>query len=166
MRLTYKVMAVGFASLATFATPSLAAHSGVASPTTIAVISIDTSEHSSDVSPKGTSVGDVYSGTTRLVNERAQFGKPKGASVGTARNSLRVISARPVRFYGEIFTRLPGGTVHAKGVLSTPASPNDTPHIRVIGGSGVYAGVTGRVSFYDLPGRPAHKKVDLYRLTT
>jgi hypothetical protein len=163
VRLERKALVV-VASLAASASPSLAAHSRAWSPTTIAVISIDISDHSSDVPPKGKSVGDSFSGTARLVNEWAQFGKTKGASVGSERTNLRVISARPVRYYGEIFTRLPGGTIHANGVLSTPTSPGDTPHMRVIGGTGVYAGVTGMVYLYDLPGRPANKELDLYRL--
>ena len=75
-----------------------------------------------------------------------------------------MISVHPVRFYGEILAHLPGGTVHAKGVMSTPTRPSDSRHIRVIGGTGVYADVTGLVYLYDLPGRPAQKELDLYRL--
>ena len=83
--------------------------------------------------------GDTLSGTSILRNARAQFGKPRGARVGTSSFTDTALSPRMVREDG--IARLPGGTVHVRGV----AAIGPTVKIPVVGGTGIYAGATGVV---------------------
>jgi hypothetical protein len=85
------------------------------------------------------SKGDTLSGTSILRNATAQFGKPRGARVGTSSFTDVALSSRLVREDG--VARLPGGTVHVRGIA--PIGP--TVKIPVVGGTGVYAGARGVV---------------------
>ena len=53
--------------------------------------------------------------TSRLVNDRAQFGKQKGAVVGSDRGTLRSTSATSARLKN--VAKLPGGTLTVDGRL-------------------------------------------------
>jgi hypothetical protein len=85
------------------------------------------------------SKGDTLSGTSILRNFVPQFGKPKGARVGTSSFTDIALSSQMVREDG--IARLPGGTVHVRGVV--PIGP--TVKLPVVGGTGIYAGSTGVV---------------------
>lgn len=147
------VAGAGAAALASAATPEAAS-----TPKVIEVISIDVSEKSADVPPKGTSAGDSYTDNTRLVNAVPQFGRAKGLTVGRGYLKLTTTAGKTLKVV--MSTTLPGGVIRVNGPVSTAG----TTHAPIVGGSGAYAHVTGTVSFYDLPGRPAHKELDVYRL--
>jgi hypothetical protein len=83
--------------------------------------------------------GDTLSGTSSLRNAARQFGKPKGAHVGTSRFVFTALSTERARFDG--VARLPGGTVHARGLVKVEGSLQ----VAIVGGTGVYAGATGVV---------------------
>jgi hypothetical protein len=68
-----------------------------------------------------------------------QFGKPKGARVGTSSGVTTALSSQTAR--ADAVARFPGGTVHARGVGKI--DPN--PKIPIVGGTGLYAGATGVV---------------------
>src|SRR5207248_4944791 len=94
-------------------TAAIASSRANARPAVIKVIAIDTSDHPVDVAPKGPSVGDRDLGTERLVNALAQFGKPKGSTVGSEISSLFVTG--PKSFNVVLVSKLPGGLIRAEG---------------------------------------------------
>jgi hypothetical protein len=85
------------------------------------------------------SKGDTLRGTSILRNAVSQFGKPKGARVGTSSFTDIALSSQMVRTDG--VARFPRGTLHIRGV--TPIGP--TVKLPVVGGTGIYAGATGVV---------------------
>jgi hypothetical protein len=85
------------------------------------------------------SKGDTLVGTSILRNFVPQFGKPRGARVGTSSFEDVALSSQMVREDG--VARLPGGTVHVRGVV--PIGP--TVKVPVVGGTGVYAEARGVV---------------------
>ena len=94
-----------------------------------------------DREPKNSvSAGDVLWSRATLRNAVAQFGKPKGAVVGRNIVTNTVVS----RFAGEVrvTATLPGGTIRLAGRVSD--TPRET--IQVTGGTGRYAGASGRGS--------------------
>jgi hypothetical protein len=76
------------------------------------------------------SKGDTLSGTSILRNFVPQFGKPKGARVGTSSFTDIALASQMVREEG--VARLPGGTVHVRGVV--PIGP--TVKLPVVGALG------------------------------
>jgi hypothetical protein len=108
---------------------------------TIRVVSVSTSLREVDKGPKGVSAGDrvIFSDTLR--NAVRQFGKPKGAKVGSDRGVMRFTSSRTARFEGS--ARLPGGTLRLEGDV-IPVS-RESIAIPVTGGTGRYAGARGVV---------------------
>lgn len=131
----------------------------VAPPSLIKLMSVDTSEHPVDVAPKGPSLGDRDTGTAQLTNVQRQLGKPKGAVVGS--DSYSIVQTGPKSFTAHVTAKLLGGQLFASGPLVLTAP---TTHVRVIGGTGAFKHATGTLYFYDLPSRPAHKEIDVYRL--
>ena len=83
--------------------------------------------------------GDTISGTSILRNAVRQFGKPKGARVGTSRGVLTALSSQMAK--ADAVASFPGGTVHARGV----GRIGPTARVPIVGGTGVYAGATGVV---------------------
>jgi hypothetical protein len=124
---------------------------------TIEVVSVGVSVHSHDLAPKGTSKGDTVVYRDRLVNAAAQFGKKKGAQVGTDRGTMTFTSAHTARFSGSAV--LPGGTLALSGKV-TPVS-NGYLAIPVTGGTGRYAGATGVL----IVGPGQKQALNVYRLT-
>ena len=97
-----------------------------------------------DVPPKTLNLGmyskgDTITGTSILRNYAPQFGKPKGARVGTSHGVTTALSTKTDK--SDAVARLPGGTVHARG--EGPIGP--TISVPVVGGTGAYAGATGVV---------------------
>lgn len=80
---------------------------------TIAVTSVVISSRQTDVVPKGTSKGDTIAMRDRLVNAKAQFGKKKGAVVGSDHGTMTFTGAHTARFSGTAV--LPGGTLRLDG---------------------------------------------------
>ena len=81
--------------------------------------------------------GDTISGTSILRNAVRQFGKPKGARVGTSSGVIVTLSARRARDDG--VARFPGGTVHIHGVGKIDSNPK----VPIVGGTGRFDGATG-----------------------
>jgi hypothetical protein len=96
-----------------------------------------------DRTPKSVpSKGDVVRETTTLRNAVRQFGKARGAIVGSdvAVYTFLSSTAATVR----VTARLPGGTLRATARVEGTAQPV----LRVVGGTGAFAGArgTGRVA--------------------
>lgn len=97
-----------------------------------------------DVPPKTLNLGeyskgDTIIGTSILRNYVRQFGKPKGARVGTSHGVTMALSSQTART--DAVARFPGGTVHARG----EGEIGPTTRVPIVGGTGVYAGATGVV---------------------
>jgi hypothetical protein len=111
---------------------------------TIRVVSIKIdSELFVDKAPKGVpNVGDTLRSRSNLRNEVAQFGKPKGALVGSdvATLTFKSLTMGVVK----VTAALPGGTLRASGLVLHGGDARGT--IRVTGGTGVFAGARGTVS--------------------
>jgi hypothetical protein len=99
----------------------------------IRLVSDTTSVRGRDVAPKGPSVGDSVFSTSRLRNAVAQFGRARGAIVGSDRGTARLVSATRATVDG--VASLPGGTLHFRGRLRST--------IPVVGGTGRFAGARG-----------------------
>ena len=133
------------------ALPAAASDAATARSLTIRLLVTPVTRTINDVPPKTLrstgewSKGDTLSGTSILRNFVPQFGKPKGARVGTSSFKDIALSSQMVREDG--VARLPGGTVHVRGVA--PIGP--TVKIPVVGGTGIYAGATGIVEGRHLP---------------
>jgi hypothetical protein len=126
----------------------------------ISVVSGATSVKAHDVPPKGASAGDSIVMTDTLVNAVRQFGKPKGAVVGSDRATERLVSRGNATIDG--VTRLPGGTLHVKGRLSADAQGRATA--QVVSGTGRYDGATGTLTIVNL-NRTGNLALNVYRLT-
>jgi hypothetical protein len=124
---------------------------------TIQVTSVLVSMKPIDTKPKGTSKGDriVYRDT--LVNAVPQFGKKKGAKVGSDQGTMTFTSAHSARFDGT--ARLPGGTVRIRGQVR--AISNTVLQIRVVGGTGRYASARGTLTV----GPGDKEALNVYKLT-
>jgi hypothetical protein len=90
-----------------------------------------------DVAPAGLSAGDRFAAKSRLLNLVPQFGKPKGAVVGSDQGTLTMISRNRGRSAG--VAKLPGGTIRFRG--SGKLGPRVS--LRVVGGTGDYAAARG-----------------------
>jgi hypothetical protein len=109
---------------------------------TIVVISNTVALSRHDVAPKGASKGDTVVYRDRLVNAAAQFGKQKGALVGSDAGTLTFTSGNTAGYKGT--ARLPGGTLRISGDVYT-----STAHelvFQVTGGTGAFAGATGTLT--------------------
>ena len=128
-------------------------------PNVIRLVSITTAESSVDLKPKGkANPGDHETFASRLLNQRPQFGKKKGAVVGSDSGSLRVTSTMIPLFVTT--ARLPGGTILVRGTLKPIG--NGAYRIAVVGGTGVFALVRGTLTIL----KPTNPKtaVNVYRL--
>jgi len=106
---------------------------------TISVTSVSLSMKPTDRPPKGSSKGDTIEYRDRLINATPQFGKAKGAVVGTDRGTMTFTSAHSARFSG--VAALPGGTLTLSGKVV--ALSGRSLAIPVSGGTGRYAEAKG-----------------------
>src|SRR5207248_3806306 len=74
---------------------------------TIAVTSVSVSVKPTDRPPHGTSKGDTIVYRDRLLNAKSQFGRAKGAVVGSDSGTMTFTSAHSATFSG--IATLPGG---------------------------------------------------------
>lgn len=114
-----------------------------------------------DLPPKGLklgvpSEGDSISGTSILRNATPQFGKPKGAIVGS--DSWSITITTPPQSLLKVQVKLPGGTVRAQGHGSTLKS---SITVLVVGGTGAFVGARGTSILRDLSG---DRTLNVYRL--
>jgi hypothetical protein len=142
------------------ALPAAPSDAAAAKSVTIRVFVIPVTRSVKDVPPKTLKFGehtkgDTMSGTSILRNAVRQFGKPKGARVGTSSFVIVTLSARAAR--DDAVARFLGGTVHAHGVGEI--GPN--PKVPVVGGTGRYAGARGLIEGRVLP---SGQQLDTIRL--
>jgi hypothetical protein len=124
---------------------------------TISVTSILVSLQTTDLKPKGVvNSGDRKTYRNVLVNAVAQFGKPKGARVGTDSGTLTFTGAHTARYAGT--ARLPGGTLIVRGAVK-PVGQNDL-QIAVVGGTGRFASARGTLTV----GPGGRQALNVYRL--
>jgi hypothetical protein len=137
----------------------LAAPASAAPPSVITLVSETTSESNVDAPPRKDSAGDRQLFTSRLLNARRQFGKPKGAAVGSDRGTLTLTSARSANL--ETVAKLPGGTITTNGPLR--AAGDGAVAVAVVAGTGIFAGARGTLTIL----KPTGPKtaVNIYRLS-
>ncbi len=105
-------------------------------------MSVTVSLHSRDVAPRGFSKGDTVVGRDRLLNAAAQFGKKKGAVVGTDDTTTTFTSAHTATIKGTV--RLPGGTLTIAGEVI--GLKNGGFAVPVAGGTGKFADAHGTLT--------------------
>ena len=126
------------------ALPAATSDASAAKSLTIRVLVQPVTRSIKDVLPKTLNLGeytkgDTITGTSILRNYVRQFGKPKGARVGTSNGVVTALSSQTAR--SDAVARFPGGTVHAHGV----GEIGPTTKVPIVGGTGLYAGATGVV---------------------
>ena len=134
-----------------------AASSAQKRPTTISVVSVATKVVERDRPPKGGSKGDTVVFRDNLLNAEKQFGKAKGAKVGTDYGTLTFKSKTVAHFNGKAI--LPGGTLTLKGQVFSLRGGGMT--IPVTGGTGRYEGAHG--TLYVGPGDK--QALNVYKLS-
>jgi hypothetical protein len=98
-----------------------------------------------DAAPKRkVSKGDVVIGRSVLRNVDAQFGQAAGEIVGVDRFRDEALGPRTV--VNDVVASLPGGTIHARSQLDFTKKAGT---VKVIGGTGDFAGMTGTVEVTD-----------------
>jgi len=107
---------------------------------TIAVTSVAVSAKRTDVLPKGTSRGDRIVMRDRLLNAKAQFGRAKGAVVGSDGGTMTFTGPHTASFSGRAV--LPGGTLRLSGRVVPVANGLVIP---VTGGTGRFSRAKGFV---------------------
>ena len=144
---------VALVALVAFAV--LPAATSAAATQTIQVVSVTVSNVSHDIGPKGASKGDTIVYRDRLVNAVAQFGKAKGAEIGSDSGTMTFTGAHTATFHGKAV--LPGGTLTLAGSVYTTPEGLVVP---VTGGTGTFAHVHGTL----LVGSGAKRVSNTYRL--
>lgn len=144
------------AALAAVVAAVVAAPAAQAGRLTFAVTSVGLSSKRTDLLPKGTSKGDTIVMRDRLLNTKAQFGRAKGAAVGSDHGTMTFTSGHTARFAG--VADLPGGTLVLNGQVVVLAAGLAIP---VTGGTGRFARAKG----YVLVGHGGKRVLNTYTLT-
>jgi hypothetical protein len=114
-----------------------------------------------DHAPKGyPNKGDVVRETATLRNAVAQFGRPKGAIVGSDVWITTIVIPPFGKAGVKATTTVPGGTIHAVGMVTATQM---TGTFRVVGGTGRYAGARGTLSLRNI-NASGSRAVIVYRL--
>ena len=127
------------ASLCVVALPAQGARRAESETVTIRLISVTTQiKVLTDRAPKRQlSIGDVLLAKSILRNEIPQFGRPKGAQVGSDTATVTLVS--PTQTDVRVAVTLPGGTIKTSG----RTRQGGTRTIPVVGGTGTFAGARG-----------------------
>lgn len=150
-------LAVAACALAAVVAPAAGA---AQAPGVIRLVSVTTSIKEIDRPPRGASTGDSVRETSRLLNEVAQFGKPRRAVVGSDRAVQRLrLSPRSLTVDG--VATLPGGTLRFRGTVERAAQGGIV--IPVVAGTGRYLGARG-ILFIVTVQNP-ERTLNIYRLT-
>jgi hypothetical protein len=132
--------------------PAAASATAAAQSVVIRVLITPGTRTFTDVPPKTHALtgaytkGDTLEGTSILRNAVRQYGKPKGARIGTDHFVETALSPQRIMFDG--VSSVPGGTLHARGVMKEVAGKLT---VAVVGGTGVYQGATGVILGSHLP---------------
>jgi hypothetical protein len=135
------LLAIALAA-ALLALPTQAAQGTSSATRTISLVSKTVNVRLSvDRAPKGLpNKGDVLREESILSNHVPQFGRPKGANVGSDVGLYTVVATGPPsRLALKVTARLPGGNLRATATVVGSA----VPKLRVVGGTGVFAGARG-----------------------
>ena len=126
---------------------------------TIRLVSITTQESVlTDAAPAGKlGTGDVFWAKSTLRNEVPQFGKPKGAVVGSDVSTYTIVSATKSDMTTTV--KLPGGTLWVTGRVGQER----LQRITVLGGTGTFAGARGVAEISPLDARGDNSR-NVYRL--
>ena len=124
---------------------------------TLQVTSVGISVVTHDKAPKGTSKGDTVIYRDKLVNAKAQFGKKKGATVGSDSGTMTFTSPHAAHFRGVAV--LPNGSLTLNGPVV--ALSNGDLAIPVTQGTKAYQGASG----FLLVGPGKKRALNVYRLT-
>lgn len=126
---------------------------------TIRILSVVRTFEQKDVAPKGLSPGDQVRMTDRLYNAVPQFGKPKGALVGSDWGTITIRrDLRSGKFRGA--AALPGGSITVAGLVPLDGTPSVAA---VVSGTGRFSNARGSVAVSTLPGRG--RSANVFRLT-
>jgi hypothetical protein len=125
---------------------------------TLQVVSNSISYRAHDIGPKGASKGDTIAYHDELVNDATQFGRKKGAIVGSDTGKLTFTGPHTATFEGS--ARLPGGTLRISGAVYTSSSGELV--FQVTDGTGDYAGTRGTLTV----GKGRNHVLNTYRLTS
>jgi hypothetical protein len=141
------------------ALPALGASREGSEAMTIRLVSITTSAKVlRDLPPTNVANGgDVVWVKSELLNERPQFGKPKGARVGSDVTTLTYVTASVGDV--KVTVKLPGGTLRVTGRFRSGDTGQTT--VRVTGGTGVFRGARGSCTVSQQRGLRA---LNVYRL--
>jgi hypothetical protein len=148
--MSQRLVFVGVLALA-----ALPAVTAAAANQQIKVISVTVSTVSHDVGPKGASKGDTIAYRDKLVNAAQQFGKKKGAAVGSDSGTMTFTGPHTATFEGKAV--LPGGTLTLSGPVYSTTAGLVVP---VTGGTGAFAHVHGTL----LVGSGSKRVTNTYRL--
>jgi uncharacterized membrane protein len=135
----------------------LAAGAGAANKT-ILVTSVTLKMETHDIGAKGVSKGDTIVYRDRLLNAATQFGRKKGARVGSDRGTLTFTGAHTAKYDGS--ATLPGGTVTLRGLVT--GVPGGGLIVPVVGGTGAFAHVHGTLTV----GAGRNHVLNTYRLVS
>jgi hypothetical protein len=157
----FTLAAVFVVGVALLALPAQVAQSTDSATRTIRLVSLTVNSRLVvDRPPKGApSKGDVVREESILRNAVPQFGRPKGANVGSDVAIFTVTSARPVRMNVRVTVKLPGGTLRGRARITGTAIPG----IRIVGGTGIFAKARGTGTVRDASGS-ARGVLNIYRL--
>ena len=136
------------------------APAATAPPTLIRLVTVATSAREVDRPPKGTSTGDTIHETSTLLNEVAQFGRPKQAVVGSDR-AVQTIHLNPRTLTINGVATLPGGTLRFRGKVERYAQGGVV--VPVVSGTGRYLGAKGIL--WILTADNPQRTLNVYRLT-
>lgn len=130
-----------FIAAALLALPAQAAQSTGSATRTIRLVSTTVSLRTVvDLAPKGQpSKGDVVLEKSTLRNAVRQFGRARGAVVGSDTGRYTVVSLDPQVITLKLTVKLPGGTLRGTSRIAG----NSAPTIRVVGGTGSFANARG-----------------------
>jgi hypothetical protein len=101
-----------------------------------------------DQPPKGyPNKGDVLRETATLRNAAVQFGRPKGAIIGSDVWITTIVIPPFGKIHVRGTTSVPGGTIRAVGTVTVTQTSGT---FRVVGGTGKYAGARGTIGMRNL----------------
>ena len=120
---------------------ALPAHAAGSAAQTIRLVSTTVGLHTIvDRAPKGVpDKGDAVRAESVLHNAVRQFGRAKGAPVGSDVATYTVVSTQPTRMNVKLTVKLPGGTLRGRAHVVG----NAVPVIRVVGGTRNFANARG-----------------------